>query len=90
MSAKPKSNHAKSVQYRARKQAADRLDGRLLTRAVLYRCPNAAWPDLDKRFFNEEGRRYNSLEFARLEFSHVASEFDEHTRGDNSDDTIEN
>jgi hypothetical protein len=54
------------------------------------RRPNAAWPDLDKRFFNEEGRRYNSIEFARLEFSQVASDFDEHTRGDNSDDTIEN
>src|SRR5215813_3685521 len=42
-----KSNHARLVQYRARKQAADRWDGRLLTRAVLYRCPNFAWPDLD-------------------------------------------
>jgi len=69
VSAKPKSNHEKSAQYR---------------------YPNAAWPDLDKRFLNEEGERYNSLEFARLEFSQVASEFDEHTRGDNSDDTIEN
>jgi hypothetical protein len=59
-------------------------------KAVLYRRPNAAWPYLDKSFFNEEGRRYNSLEFAGLEFSQVASEFDEHTRGDNSDDTIEN
>jgi hypothetical protein len=45
---------------------------------------------MDKRFFDEEGRRYNSLEFARLEFSQVGSEFDEHTRGDNSYDTIEN
>ena len=80
----------KSVQYRARKQAADRWDCRLLTRAVLYQGPKAAWPDLDKRFFDEEGRRYNSLEFAGLEFIQVASEFDEHTRGDNSDDAIEN
>ena len=47
-------------------------------------------PNLDKRFFDEEVRRYNSLEFARLEFSQVASEFDEHTRGDISGDTIEN
>jgi len=47
-------------------------------------------PNLDKRFFDVEGRRYNSLEFARLEFIQVASEFDEHTREDNSDDTIEN
>ena len=41
-----KSNHARLVQYRARKQAADRLGRRLLTRAVLYQCPNVAWLDL--------------------------------------------
>src|SRR5262245_62509455 len=45
----PKSNHARLVQYRARKQAADSSVNRLLTRAVLYRCPNVAWPDLEKR-----------------------------------------
>src|SRR6266511_1126245 len=44
----PKSSHARSVQYRARKQAADRWDGRLITRAVLYRCPNVTWPDLSR------------------------------------------
>ena len=47
-------------------------------------------PNLDKRFFDEEGRRYNSLGFARQEFIQVASESDEHTRGDNTDDAIEN
>ena len=31
------SESARSVQYRARKQAVDLLNGRLLTRAVLYR-----------------------------------------------------
>src|SRR6266508_3962348 len=40
------SNHASLVQYRARKQAAVSSVGRLLTRAVLYRCLNVAWPDL--------------------------------------------
>src|SRR6266536_135500 len=43
---KAKSSHARSVQYRARKQAADSSVGRLLTRAVLYRWPNVTWPDL--------------------------------------------
>jgi hypothetical protein len=42
-----KSNRARSVQYRAHQQAADSSTRRLLTRAVLYRCPNVAWPDLD-------------------------------------------
>ena len=44
---KAKSNHARSVQYRARKQAADSSVGRLLTRAVLFRRANVAWPDLE-------------------------------------------
>ena len=35
-----------SVQYGARKQAADSPIGRLLTRAVLYRRPNVVYPDL--------------------------------------------
>src|SRR5215813_14718026 len=43
-----KSNHARLIEYRARKQAADRWDGRLLTRAVLYRCPNGPCPDLGR------------------------------------------
>src|SRR5262245_2923812 len=38
---------ARLVQYRARKQAADLLGGRLLTRAVLYRCPNSENLQLD-------------------------------------------
>src|SRR5215470_17430880 len=42
-----KSSHVRPVQYRARKQAADSSVGRLLTRAVLYRCTNVAWPDLE-------------------------------------------
>ncbi len=42
-----KSNNARLVRYRARKQAANSSVGRLLTRAVPYRCPNVAWPDLD-------------------------------------------
>src|SRR5262245_38388638 len=41
-----KSSHARWVQYRARKQAAVPSAGRLLTRAVLYRRPNVASPDL--------------------------------------------
>src|SRR5215510_7888828 len=41
-----KSNHARLVQYRARKQAAVPSVSRLLTRAVLYRRPNVVWPDL--------------------------------------------
>jgi hypothetical protein len=41
-----KSNHARSVQYRARKQAVDLSVNRLLTRVVLYQCPNVVWPDL--------------------------------------------
>src|SRR5262245_30228993 len=40
------SNHARLVRYRARKQAAVSSVGRLLTRAVPYRCLNVAWPDL--------------------------------------------
>src|SRR5262249_48550331 len=39
---------ARSVQYRAREQAADSSVGRLLTRAVLYRCPNFTRPDLEQ------------------------------------------
>ena len=46
----PKSGHAGLAQYRARKQAADLLDGRLLTRAVLRRRPNISWPDLESIF----------------------------------------
>ncbi len=42
-----KSEHMRPVQYRAHKQAADPSVGRLLTRAVLYRCPNVARFDLD-------------------------------------------
>src|SRR5215475_1465027 len=41
-----KSEHMRLVQYRARKQAADSSVSRLLTRAVLYRCPNVACFDL--------------------------------------------
>ena len=41
-----KSEHLRSVQYRERKQAAIQLASNLLTRAVLYLCPNVAWPDL--------------------------------------------
>ena len=34
------------VQYRARKQAVIGRGNRLLTRAVLYQCPNVVWFDL--------------------------------------------
>ncbi len=37
------------VQYRARKQAVIQSTSRLLTRAVLYRRPNVAWPDLGQK-----------------------------------------
>jgi len=36
------------AQRRARKQAADSLIGRLLTRAVLYQRANVAQPDLER------------------------------------------
>src|SRR6266536_4630142 len=47
-----KSEHVRLVQYRARKQAADLSDGRLLTRAVLYQRPNVACFDLWETFKN--------------------------------------
>src|SRR6266511_3196175 len=39
-----KSEHVRLAQYRARKQAAVSSISRLLTRAVLYRCPNYLKP----------------------------------------------
>ena len=56
-----KSEHARPVQYRARKQAAVSSVSRLLTRAVLYRCPNGAWFDLDVRI--NEARFDTNLAF---------------------------
>src|SRR5262249_28875031 len=43
-----KSEHARSVQYRARKQAAVCEVRRLLTGAVLYPCLNVVWSDLEE------------------------------------------
>src|SRR6266542_720524 len=47
-----KSEHVRLVQYRARKQAADLSNGRLLTRAVLYQRPNVACFDLWETIIN--------------------------------------
>src|SRR5215510_5725570 len=47
-----KSEHVRLVQYRARKQAADLLVGRLLTRAVLRQRPYVSCFDLWETFKN--------------------------------------
>ena len=41
-----KSDNARWIQYRARKQAVAYWANRLLTRAVLYQRPNVVWFDL--------------------------------------------
>src|SRR5262245_26943659 len=51
-----KSGHARSVQYRARKQAADTPVSRLLTRAVLYQRPDVACFDLELGRVSEESQ----------------------------------
>ena len=61
------------VQYRARKQAAVQLNSRLLTRAVLYRCPDVARPDLVADVRRLSGQV--DLEFRSL--SYFAEEADE-------------